>query len=200
MSVFLHGLKLGYYRGIGPTQTIAPLKKFNFFVGPNNSGKSALLQFIHSEQTAILRKKFGEISASGADKFIGNEPSATHVEIGVPFKGFDNFSNQRLDTLQAIKSLLESFSKSQIVWQGQRQPTGNYSIFSADHEEKLKSTYDYYFWRQVWNEVTNRTGGALDLWVKETLEYISKRFTYDFPEVKMIPAMRQIGNLDEQLA
>lgn len=45
--VYLQGLALRFYRGIGEeTQYIAPFSKLNFFVGPNNSGKSIVLNFL----------------------------------------------------------------------------------------------------------------------------------------------------------
>ena len=45
--VYLQGLALRFYRGIGEeTQYIAPFSKLNFFVGPNNAGKSIVLNFL----------------------------------------------------------------------------------------------------------------------------------------------------------
>jgi predicted ATP-dependent endonuclease of OLD family len=45
--VYLQGLALRFYRGIGEeTEYIAPFSKLNFFVGPNNSGKSIVLNFL----------------------------------------------------------------------------------------------------------------------------------------------------------
>ena len=47
MSVFVEGLALSGYRGIGKdVQLLRPFKRFNFFIGPNNVGKSAVLAFI----------------------------------------------------------------------------------------------------------------------------------------------------------
>jgi hypothetical protein len=40
--VFLHGVALANYRGIGREPAlIGPFSRFNFFVGPNNAGKVA---------------------------------------------------------------------------------------------------------------------------------------------------------------
>ncbi|WP_258898309.1 hypothetical protein [Burkholderia glumae] len=45
--IFLHGMKLRGFRGFGANeQTFAPFKSFNFFIGANNSGKSAVLAAI----------------------------------------------------------------------------------------------------------------------------------------------------------
>lgn len=45
--IFLHGVALANYRGIGEElQLIGSFKRFNFFIGPNNAGKSCVLNFI----------------------------------------------------------------------------------------------------------------------------------------------------------
>jgi len=45
MSTFLKGLALKNYRGIGQEwQKMPAFKKFNFFIGPNNSGKSTVFK------------------------------------------------------------------------------------------------------------------------------------------------------------
>src|SRR4051794_4323104 len=47
MPIYLHGLALQNYRGIGPElQRLGPFKEFNFFIGANNAGKSTVLNFI----------------------------------------------------------------------------------------------------------------------------------------------------------
>lgn len=48
MPVYVDGLAIQFYRGIGPkTQFIGPFSSLNFFIGANNSGKSTALNFIH---------------------------------------------------------------------------------------------------------------------------------------------------------
>ena len=47
MPVYLNGLALQFYKGIGPdTQSLGPFKNFNFFIGANNAGKSTILEFL----------------------------------------------------------------------------------------------------------------------------------------------------------
>jgi hypothetical protein len=47
MAVFLEGVGAQFYRGIGPEkQLAAPLSGMNFFIGPNNSGKSIFLNLV----------------------------------------------------------------------------------------------------------------------------------------------------------
>ena len=50
MTVFLEGLGLRNYRGIGDrTQRLGPFQSFNFFIGANNAGKSSVLNFISDQ-------------------------------------------------------------------------------------------------------------------------------------------------------
>ncbi|MFN7308597.1 MAG: AAA family ATPase, partial [Acetobacteraceae bacterium] len=47
MTIHLNGLALKNFRGIGPEWVImSGFAKFNFFIGPNNAGKSTVLDFI----------------------------------------------------------------------------------------------------------------------------------------------------------
>lgn len=50
MGVYLEGIGIQFYRGIGPeTQYIGPFSEMNFFIGPNNAGKSIVLNAIQHE-------------------------------------------------------------------------------------------------------------------------------------------------------
>jgi predicted ATPase len=47
VPIFLNGLALRNYRGIGSTMLrLAPFREFNFFIGANNAGKSTILDFM----------------------------------------------------------------------------------------------------------------------------------------------------------
>jgi AAA15 family ATPase/GTPase len=57
MAIFLDGLGLRNYRGIGPSGTrLGPFTDFNFFIGANNAGKSTVLSFLHRHLTAPKKK------------------------------------------------------------------------------------------------------------------------------------------------
>lgn len=48
MKKYLRGLSITNYRGIGLNkQTLSHLSNINLLIGPNNSGKSSFLSFIH---------------------------------------------------------------------------------------------------------------------------------------------------------
>ena len=54
MSVFLDGVAVRYYRGIGEEiQYVTPFSKMNFFIGANNSGKSILLNLLESHISSV---------------------------------------------------------------------------------------------------------------------------------------------------
>ncbi|WP_152965191.1 AAA family ATPase, partial [Comamonas testosteroni] len=57
---FLRGVALANYRGIGDNlQRIAPFEQFNFFIGPNNSGKSTVLHFLNNHLEPLVLKNLG---------------------------------------------------------------------------------------------------------------------------------------------
>ena len=81
MAVYLKGLKLQFYRGIGhEPQAMAPFRDFNFFIGANNSGKSTVLNFISSN---LPFKRENTISASGVDVYRGEITGQLAVEFGI---------------------------------------------------------------------------------------------------------------------
>tara|TARA_R100000789_G_C2929012_1_gene128599 strand:+ start:180 stop:446 length:267 start_codon:yes stop_codon:yes gene_type:complete len=58
MSVFLDGIAVRFYRGIGnEIQFIAPFSRINFFIGANNSGKSIILNLLASHLKTVSNTK-----------------------------------------------------------------------------------------------------------------------------------------------
>ena len=61
MAIFLDGIAVQFYRGIGPeTQYIAPFSRVNFFIGANNAGKSILLN--------LMAHKLAQFVSGGSPK------------------------------------------------------------------------------------------------------------------------------------
>jgi len=82
MPIFLNGLGLQNYRGIGDSeQLMAPFRSFNIFIGANNSGKSAPLNFISTYLSGLTSGK--DIQVSGPLEIHGGA-SAINVSLAVP--------------------------------------------------------------------------------------------------------------------
>jgi len=81
--MFIDGFAISGYRSFGPkVQRIGPLKKVNFFIGQNNSGKSNVLTFLNTYWSKISVRPLPFIF-SGLDKHNGQEAKSTVFEIAV---------------------------------------------------------------------------------------------------------------------
>lgn len=97
--MLLKGFGFAGYRSFGnELALIAPLKKINFIIGQNNSGKSNIIRFLHEQlfgikNTIILNKLFSV------------------RELRKSYKDIDYFMTKNIDTLVAWKIEFEDFKK-----------------------------------------------------------------------------------------
>lgn len=79
--MIIKGLAIGGYRSFGArVQQMGPFEKINLFIGPNNSGKSNILRFIHQHYAALVKHV---IHPGNAAKFL---PVDRHISSGpTPF-------------------------------------------------------------------------------------------------------------------
>lgn len=99
MTIYLEALKLGGFRSIGEVQKLAPLRRFNFFVGANNSGKSTVLDFLHRHGDKLTDASQKAISLDPLE--VHNLSGQTHpiVALGVAKETF----NDALKPYEAIQ-------------------------------------------------------------------------------------------------
>ena len=107
MTIFLDGLAISNYRGIGEEiQKIGPFKQCNFFIGANNSGKSIVLYFIRDYLVKI--QKLGNLGSSPPLSFselevhLGKAASQVKVGLGMPIK---KFIENRVNANHSAKSI-----------------------------------------------------------------------------------------------
>lgn len=124
--LYLPGLALGNYRGVGPeTQFIGPFKTINFFAGQNNSGKSSIIEFIARHARAYLSfdKKHHEARSFGnLDYNVESPPNTFAVGVcstrdHVHFKltEYDDALPTELD--QALNELLDAYADEHgLIW------------------------------------------------------------------------------------
>jgi predicted ATP-dependent endonuclease of OLD family len=85
MSIYLEGLAIQFFRGIGPTkQKLGPFKDFNFFVGANNAGKSTVLDLIHRH----LAKNNDAQMPQTVDEYTGAETGNFYYAMGISERKF----------------------------------------------------------------------------------------------------------------
>jgi predicted ATP-dependent endonuclease of OLD family len=129
MQVYLSGLRLKNYRGIGAKdQSVAPLKKCNFFIGTNNSGKSCILNFIAGHLDEI--SKIGSSNPQALDLseleiHQGAVISQVEISVAQPLSVMTALGIKRLSErgceptglpAKILIKLLEKMSQHGLIW------------------------------------------------------------------------------------
>jgi predicted ATPase len=200
-NTFLHGLALANYRGIGPElQRIGPFQDINFFIGPNNSGKSTILNFLahqlHSSNGSGQRKWsriFGGLDIHG-----GNAASevlfgfATTVRLTPSIPG-----NSELH----LKKLIGKLQQHGLIWLFPEKHLDSLT-FDIQNFELLENAIDYSDWRRLWSALTGRKidhfssdehADLVNHFIPGSLEKIASFFEKEYPPTRIIPAIREIG-------
>lgn len=203
MAVFLKGLELQFYRGIGAdAQSMYPFKDFNFFIGANNAGKSTVLNFI-SEHLELGESSFpgkknvtnpldahrGEITGNIAYALgVSDEEFKTRVCSRIPIS---NLSSRTLR--RHVDGIVEGLAENGVVWM-RRQRNGEVAFARERSEADLVGLADRQAWYSLWNALTGYSEGSLTQhWVPETLGAMASVQDLTIPPVKLIPALRQVG-------
>ncbi len=206
MPVFLEGLSLQFYRGIGPEkQRMAPFKEFNFFIGANNSGKSAVLKIISEHLPISSENDYQKIGSNSLDAYRGEVTGNVAVEFAVPKQNVLEaaLSAIKIETHETglsdlAQKIIEYFSdENGFVWfvlVG--RPNASIKFSKSSDNEKIKSlaSNDYY-WHELWHKYRpGSSGGSIDAhWLPDVLEYMQSAQSIAPPNTQIIPTMRQIG-------
>jgi predicted ATPase len=204
MPVFLQGLAVRFYRGIGPeTQQLGPFKEFNFFVGANNAGKSTILDLIHRHLHSKKASKAGEdpLGAS-AERYRGPKSGEFTLAIGISKSEFISHVIQRLDRSQlhsierGINTIANSLASGNLIllpWKNGKRAS---DIIDAELIERCKSLpVD---WQHLWGILTGQRGGSqLQHWIPETVNRLYDQQLISHPSVRFIPTNRQMGPANE---
>ena len=213
MSIHLDGVGARFYRGIGPdTQLVGPFKKMNFFVGPNNAGKSIILNLVasHIKRDAGDKVNFqlqpeerynGKQSGEFVSTFgLSSERVLENLRAYIDkFAALENLSYERENrVMQTLKEVVTKLSFEGMVWTKANKT-------SLLHEFDLKEVKRFLpieqHWQVVWSALTRKGSGGLDQhWIPETLAIIAEAARPNLPDIHLIPAKRQLGPKGEQMA
>ncbi len=201
-SIFVHGISISNFRGIGKDQKIFPLREINFFIGPNNSGKSTLLSFIskylNPQQNPPGRdfwdRKFEEI-----DVRLGKDASQLKFSVGWPRKIIVDAILSQVDPapnpafVSMVEKIIDQATAGDFVWLCPSENRRSLQFANAD-----PSTYfnllDRMEWERLWNALSGKTGGGLkEHWIPETLGKMANSHPSSFPEAILIPAIREVS-------
>lgn len=206
---FIHGVALANYRGIGgDLQRIGPFEQFNFFIGENNSGKSTILHFIANHlrpMVASSKRQFGsrdeDVVLNSLDVRLGASSRDVVLSIGFSIESIvdelckGNFTNKLNEkAVEIISKILKSISDGETVWLKRKEGASAFSLVDKDVDVSvLKIGLSHDEWYNIWANITNQGGGSLSTWTREVIERIINSVPSNLPEIKFIPAIRQIS-------
>ncbi|GHU32281.1 hypothetical protein AGMMS50256_22120 [Betaproteobacteria bacterium] len=195
-DVLIHGFYLKSFKGISAEGVrLVPLKKMNFLVGPNNSGKSTVLQFLdkylHGKQpvspiSAMLGNWVWAREYSQEDVPIGRQVGDIKFGFGTPAEIVKK--DIGIDT----KGLIDALAKDGCIWIRSGNGAQKVKLLDWDNTtaERFLLERD---WERIWEQALSMRGGGKSDWISGVLGRIAAVAMPNIPNVKMIPAIRQIS-------
>lgn len=196
MTVFLHGLSLKNFRGIGAAQYLEPFRKFNFFIGANNVGKSTVLDFI-DRYLPDSREAKGKTLGS-LDIYVGATDRIVIAAIAKPnAEVFSACFGERPPHLMRLgEIIIDKISKNGLVW-------FEYNV-SAGGELKIRSTFTSKQWLELidenkWLLLRNSLGGMVggsfcEGIITDAIDLIARKQKWTMVRRSLVPAKRQLGS------
>lgn len=196
-SVFLSGISLQNFRAIGDRCRIGSFQDVNFFIGPNNAGKSTVLLFLAKYLHAAPS---GRIEAwrrtiEPIDVRLGKAASEFRFEIGVVADDLSQrllsqTNNRYAREIDAVKEAITD--KYGMIWLTPDSVGRSLSISCGDD---CLSTIGNHELQRLWSALTNHSGGGRQQhWEGETLSRIAQMLAPTLPDVHLIPAIREVSD------
>lgn len=197
MSVYLHGLAVKNFRGIDDEwQEVLGLTQFNFFIGPNNAGKSTILDLVH-RYFPLPHKDGSKRKETALDRHRGPNSGQFAIRVALPVKPVkmdierqlpkDPFSYEMLARaidLMATEGnfLMEGMApfRDNLEWCG-----------PVDLVEGLANVSNQELER-AWTALTGTWGGSRQTWLQEIAGKIMRAIDFSLPPIHLIPAFRRI--------
>ena len=196
--VLIHGVGLRNFRGIGDDFTrIGPFKTANFFIGPNNAGKSTVLHFIANYLPRPAGRDAGEWHRKfdSIDIRLGTSSPTTQYQIAIPSSSFGQSAIKAKGGMfeSEIEQIRQSISKGSLIWLQPAADGRRLEIVDATLES-LKPLFPAFHWQRLWSSLTGSSGGDLTQhWIPQTLGSLLNSSPPGIPSVHFIPAIRQIS-------
>lgn len=200
MKIYLDGIAIRFYRGIGPeAQFIGPFSKMNFFIGANNAGKSIILNLLAQRLPGLLSGK-PQKQIDPTEAYRGGETGELEVAVGRTAESVTRAINAEIDARKSgasralgpsVEAIVTGLAKQGLLWASinDRQQTALYP--SRRLEELVAIQCD---WGTVWHLLTGTSGGGLEgSWIPQTLAIVAKCARPSLPPIHLIPAKREFG-------
>ncbi len=201
-ALYLAGIALRNYRAVGDeAQFFGPFKRFNFFIGANNSGKSTVLAAITHRIGPIARREKLAIELP-LDTHLGKHQSETLIGVaGLVSETYDRilrdapFQNVATETgvLTLLKEIVDYLSTGGLIWLTSGEPGAVLQPWNKVNILTLRALGSDRDWQVTWQQTTRQTGGdIMNHWVPQTLGYVLTHIQVAIPKANIIPAIRQI--------
>lgn len=207
-NVFLHGVALANYRGIGDeTAYIGPFSRFNFMIGANNSGKSCVLNFIANHLKPFVceeQNRFNRVDRKELDLLdvhLGATRPQVKMGIGIPKelvrKAFAS-ENPKLvgkgNLSKFAEAIVDNVASNNFIWLSRTNADGGLALMIDPSIKALTPIMPHQEWHRLWNAYTNMSGGDLiQNWIPNTIRQLISSVPVTVPSVNLIPAIRQIS-------
>ncbi|QKM57706.1 ATP-dependent nuclease [Burkholderia glumae] len=205
--IFLHGMKLRGFRGFGANeQTFAPFRSFNFFIGANNSGKSAVLAAIEKylPPPSLTQEAFAPSQPQKTEiprlDFHGKERTGFQISMAIPLNVFiekveDAVAKDRVSHIRPLlKKIGGAASNDGFVWAFASSPFNGPSRLAALEDDSVKRAIGDQEWFMLWQAFKpGYTGGRTDSQIRDCLQIMRDRQSLYLPKVCLIPGIREIG-------
>ncbi len=200
MELPLRGLALKNFRGIGPEWAImSGFSKFNFFIGPNNSGKSTVLNFINQFLGSAQRRisntnplDHHETRSENVIEFaIGQSPNELMQRLIETRPSIE----QTPSLLPIIQKLIRQLAlNDRLIYPSKSAPYSENSDFILTPDKDWENFLNQWEWEMLWYSVLGRSGGNLrDHWIPHLRAVLLSVCESAARDVRMIPAMRKVG-------
>ncbi len=203
VKTYLDGVAIGFYRGIGEVQKIGPFSEVNFFIGPNNAGKSIVLNFIHDHSLRTPKGGVRKSNGASANEYIGEKTGrftrGTAIDLDKYLLKFCKSWSQRLTAKQneQVHQILEFHQQSGLVWLRLNDAENLEAIERVDWDGLTKLLSENQ-WINLSQALAGYVSGDVNNQVIPSV--CSRLYEYapiGHPYTQLIPAKRQVGPKDE---
>lgn len=205
MGVFLDGVAVRYYRGIGEeTQYVAPFSKMNFFIGANNSGKSIFLNLLATHLRSVADGNMPQIR-DGLEEHRGQQSGRFFMALGNGMQGLLprilegnerklGVGGHHVGTKpeDQVATIFDKLSHLDLIWV---EPATGKNDWNVIHTVTAEDAQNWNVnWQNLWSRLTYQSGGGYKQhWFPETINYFAKAAVPSIPHVHLIPAKRTLG-------
>jgi len=203
MTAFLQGLALANYRGFGAVvQKMGPFRDFNFFIGTNNSGKSAVLNFISQH----MPFKEHQLNLQGVERHRGGSTGDLITAVGITPEKFRDHAIEALDDETSrrrgssiLTQLAEYLSSDGLIWFKKTDVSSDpWILHDFPNYADLRSAISENDWQFLLPRYTRYSSvGNLNDSINFIIKSVVNRQNFDTPPSRLVPAIRNIGPTQE---